>query len=59
MPYLTPKPKASATWMSNQVLYGIDTSDPDPKNWKAFGLVAEQAEAEKAKKSPKAADKSD
>jgi len=57
MPYLTPKPKAGGNWISSQVLYGIDTSDPDPKNWKAFGQAVEQAEAEKSKQAPKVGEK--
>lgn len=37
MPYLTPKPKKSSSWLPSQVVYGMDCSDDDPANWKPFG----------------------
>ena len=40
-------------WISTQVAYGMDTSDPEPANWKPFGYLAEQAAAKAAEKSPK------
>lgn len=45
MPYLTPKPKTPMAWLPTQVRYGIDTSDPEPANWKPFGELAEQQSA--------------
>lgn len=35
------------------VHYGMDVSDPDPSNWKAFGAEVEaQRQAEQAKSTP-------
>jgi len=45
-PMLQPKPKAGQKWLPNQVLVGMDTSDPDPQKWFPFG---ELVEAEKTK----------
>lgn len=44
------KPRAAQNWLPNQVAFGVDTSDPEPANWKPFGdaqLV--QAESSKVK----------
>lgn len=43
MAYLTPKPKKASAWISSQVVYGMDCSDPDPANWKPFGSAVEEA----------------
>lgn len=49
MPYLLPKARSGNKWLPTQVMYGMDTSDPDPANWKPFGELAER-EAEAAAK---------
>jgi len=49
MPFLTPKPKSSMAWLPSQVLYGIDTSHSDSKQWTRFGKYAEQRAAEATK----------
>jgi len=59
MPYLTPKPSKKSNWLPTQVELEMDTSDPDPKNWKPFGRVVDQQEAEKAQKAVKSNSKSD
>jgi len=41
MAYLTGKPKASGNWLPTQVLYGVDCSSDNPKDWVAFGKHAE------------------
>jgi hypothetical protein len=46
-------------WISTQVLYGMDTSDPEPKNWKPFGELAEQLSAYADSKKSKADAKTD
>lgn len=43
------KPGKSVAWLPNQVAYGIDTSDPEPANWRAFGS---QADADQVRKAP-------
>jgi len=53
MPYLTPKPKQAGAWLPSQVDYGIDCSDPDPKNWTAFGKYHDQLEAQQQADKPK------
>jgi hypothetical protein len=42
MPYLKSKPNKAQAWLPNQVVYGIDCSDPDPEKWAAFGEQAEK-----------------
>lgn len=42
------KPQRTQNWLPTQVLYGMDCSDPEPKNWRAFGELAEQATARAA-----------
>lgn len=43
---LRSKAGKSQRWLANQVWDGMDTSDPDPANWKRFGELAElEAEA--------------
>lgn len=59
MPSLQPKPKAGQKWLPTQVLYGVDTSDPDPNNWKAFGQLAAQPDAVEADRAQPSAAKSD
>lgn len=49
MVYLTPKPKTATAWLPTQVYYGMDCSDEDPKNWKAFGQAAEVSPSKGAK----------
>jgi len=46
-------------WISTQVLYGVDTSDPEPANWKPFGELAEKYAAAAESKKPKAESKTD
>lgn len=48
MPTPLSKPKRAAAWLPTQVAYGMDCSDDDPKNWKAFGYVADELEQLKA-----------
>lgn len=31
-------------WLPSQVTYGVDCSDPDPANWKAFGTEVSAAD---------------
>jgi hypothetical protein len=38
------KPGKTQSWLPNQVAYGVDTSDPDPKNWKPFGDELERVQ---------------
>lgn len=35
------KARATQNWLPNQVVYGMDTSDSDPKNWKPFGSAVD------------------
>lgn len=42
---LRPKPRGSVAWLPSQVVYGVDTSDPNPANWTPFGEHAEVMEA--------------
>lgn len=44
MPQMQPKPVAGNRWLPSQVAYGIDCSDPDPSQWKAFGYLHDQQE---------------
>jgi len=53
MTYFTGKSQKAQAWLPTQVAYGMDTSDPDPANWKPFGLAHEQEQAQKAKAAPK------
>lgn len=53
MPTYKNKPRGGSSWLANQVVYGMDVSDPDPTQWKAFGYLADEqqlaAQQEKAK----------
>lgn len=50
---LRAKPKAGAKWLPSQVYDGMDTSDPDPANWRPFGTRLEiEQEKEKHSKKP-------
>lgn len=39
---LRPKPGKTASWLPNQVHCGVDTSDPNPEAWSAFGEHADK-----------------
>lgn len=52
MPYLTPKSGKTANWLPSQVVYGVDCSDSDPAKWVAFGKVADELAASKARPAP-------
>jgi hypothetical protein len=56
---LRSKQGKAQTWMANQVVYGVDTSDPDPNNWKPFGQLAEEESAKSERKPARADDKKD
>lgn len=52
---LKAKAGKAQNWLPSQVAYGVDTSDPDPANWKPFGYLADEAdEAAAAASAPKA-----
>lgn len=53
------KPKRAQSWLPNQVAYGIDCSDPEPKNWKPFGELVPDPKATSAKDAPRALPKAD
>jgi hypothetical protein len=53
MAQLKGKPKASQSWLPNQVTYGMDCSDPDPAKWKPFGTEVEAAASTSNKASPR------
>lgn len=38
---LKAKSGRTQTWLPSQVAYGVDTSDPDPQNWRPFGDLFE------------------
>lgn len=40
------KPKRATAWLPNQVTYGMDVSDPDPKNWFPFGEIPEREQSQ-------------
>jgi len=42
---LRPKQGKTQNWLPQQVAYGMDCSDADPKNWKPFGTVVEKQQA--------------
>jgi len=48
-----------AAWISTQVAYGMDCSDPEPKNWKPFGYAYDQAVTANDKKKPESSNKTD
>jgi hypothetical protein len=50
---LRPKPGKSYNWLPNQVIAGVDTSDPDPEKWTKFGSAHEEAEEKKKHSAPK------
>ena len=52
MPSLRPKPKRGGAWLPNQVVYGMDTSDPDPANWKEFGEMVDNKTNKTVKPAP-------
>lgn len=59
MAYLKPKATKSAAWLPTQVAYGVDCSDPEPKNWKPFGELVDQQQTAAAKAKGAAAAKGD
>lgn len=54
MPSLFARPRRTSAWLPNQVLFGIDCSDEDPKNWKQFGYMADEQAVKALKQNPKA-----
>lgn len=55
MPTYKGKPRSSWNWLPNQVAYGVDCSDPEPKNWKPFGSLVDDQQAAASKQKPSAA----
>lgn len=39
------KARKTTPWLSTQVAYGMDCSDPEPSNWRPFGAVADELQA--------------
>lgn len=50
------KQRRPNSWLPNQVVYGIDCSDPDPEKWTPFGEAVEAA-AREEQHPPKTANK--
>lgn len=55
MTSLLNKPRAGSAWLPNQVAYGIDCSDEDPKKWTAFGTEVDKQAAKHASVKPSSA----
>lgn len=59
MPGLMGKPRGAQNWLPSQVLAGMDVSDPEPKNWKPFGVAHDKRAAGEAREAKAGAAKSD
>lgn len=46
---LSGKARRRMNWLPNQVAFGVDCSDSDPKNWTTFGSKADQVDSSEPK----------